>query len=246
MHKGKTTAVIIPVLDEEETLGNVLRAIPSWVDRVVVVDNGSVDSSARIAREHGVELVREPVRGYGAACLAGIRALTDTDWVIFMDADGCYDPRECGTLLEPISTRKADLVIGVRTALRSEKGAQTCLQALGNRFVCRLIRWRWGHRFNDLGPFRAVRYAVFDTLCMSDQNYGWTLEMQLKAARRGLLLEEVPVTCRRRQGGRSKISGSWVGAGLAGWKMLRLVLMPPRLWVEFSWPRARKSECGQD
>uniref|UniRef100_A0A832MN74 Glycosyltransferase family 2 protein n=1 Tax=Eiseniibacteriota bacterium TaxID=2212470 RepID=A0A832MN74_UNCEI len=220
-------AVVIPALDEEGPLPGVLAAIPrageGWrVSRVVVVDNGSRDRTAEAARAAGAEVVAEPRRGYGAACLAGLARLAarPPDVVAFLDADHSDDPAELPALLAPLVAGRADLVIGSRVLGRSEPGALTPVQSFGNRFAAVLMRVLFGARFTDLGPFRAVRWSALARLGMRDRDYGWTVEMQTRALRARLRCAEVPVRSRRRRLGASKVSGTLRGAAGAGWKIL--------------------------
>lgn len=220
MRNGATVAVIIPALDEEEAIGSVIEAIPSWVDCVVVADNGSTDGTAAVARADGATVVHEPERGYGAACLRGIAALDGPDVVVFMDGDFSDDPQEMGALVDPIVRGEADLVIGSRTLGTRERGALTPQQRFGNWLACALMRLFWGLRQTDLGPFRAIRFENLKALGISDRNYGWTVEMQIKAARQQLRVVEVPVRYRKRRVGTSKISGTVRGVAGAGAKIL--------------------------
>lgn len=222
MRRDRKIAVIIPALNEEDGIGMVLQAIPRWVDDVVVVDNGSTDGTASVARSKGARVIGEPRRGYGSACLAGISALDDPDVVVFLDADFSDHPDEMGTLVDPIIENEADMVIGSRAASRREPGALPLQSRFGNRLACNLLRLFWGVRYTDLGPFRAIRYPSLESLGMRDLDYGWTIEMQIKAARYGLRAMEVPVSYRRRIG-RSKISGTIRGTVGAGVKILRVI-----------------------
>ncbi len=222
--------VIIPALDEEESLPLVLRAIPRCplpgveVVEVVVVDNGSTDGTAAAARERGATVVREERRGYGAACLRGLAALHDgIEAVVFLDADFSDHPEEMGLLLEPILKGEADLVIGSRTLGAREPGALPPQARLGNRLAVSLIRLIWGVRYTDLGPFRAIRRDALPKLRMTDRDYGWTIEMQIRAAEEGLRIAERPVSYRRRVG-KSKISGTVSGAARAGAKILLTIV----------------------
>jgi glycosyltransferase involved in cell wall biosynthesis len=214
--------VVIPALDEAESIGIVLASLPRpAIRRAVVCDNGSRDRTAEIARDHGALVVREPRRGYGAACQRALRALEDDppEIVLFMDADRSDDPADLGSILAPILAGRADLVIGSRVLGTPERGALTPQARVGNWIATRLIAWLYGVRYTDLGPFRAIRYASLASLGMGDPDFGWTVEMQVKAARGGLRSEEVPVRYRRRIG-RSKISGTLSGATAAGVKIL--------------------------
>lgn len=216
--------VIIPALDEEQTLGAVVRAIPRTVRQVVVADNGSTDGTAAVARAAGAVVVSEPERGYGAACLAALAYLAadPPDVVVFLDGDGSDDPTELHALLAPLA-EGAQLVIGSRTAGEAERGSLTAPQRVGNALACRWIEWVYGERFSDLGPFRAIRWSTLTTLDMKDRNWGWTVEMQLAAARERVRCAEVPVRYRNRRGGRSKVSGSLRGSVSAGAKILWLL-----------------------
>ncbi len=219
-------AVLIPALDEEESLPAVIRALPPDVGTVVVVDNGSVDDTARVARLAGAQVVTEPDRGYGAACLAGIDFLRQSprppDVIVFVDADHSDRPEELPVLVAPILEGRADLVLGARTAA---SGHPIPLHArLGNRVVLRAVRWLFGRSFKDLGPFRAISVEALDRLAMDDRNWGWTLQMQIRAVRQGLRIEEVPLPYRRRTAGRSKVSGSVSGSVRAGLKMVYTLL----------------------
>lgn len=190
------------------------------LSQIIVVDNGSSDRTAAVAASLGAMVVAEPRRGYGQACRAGLAHLApDTDIVVFLDADGSDVPGEVERLLEPILADEADLVIGSRVLGQAELGALTWQQRWGNRLATTLIRLLFGFCYTDLGPFRAIRRARLHELAMQDRNYGWTVEMQLKALRRGLRVQEVPVSYRRRVG-QSKISGTAKGALLAGAKIL--------------------------
>ncbi|HET7497713.1 MAG TPA: glycosyltransferase family 2 protein [Candidatus Eisenbacteria bacterium] len=213
---------VIPALDEEASIGGVLRSLPAGLlRRVVVCDNGSRDHTAEEARSRGALVVREERRGYGSACLRALAALrTDPpDAVLFLDADGSDDPSEAPALIEPIASGRADLVIGSRTLGRREPGALTPQARFGNWLATGLIRLFYGARWTDLGPFRAVRWDALQRLGMRDPDFGWTVEMQVKAARAGLRGMEVPVRYRRRIG-RSKISGTLSGTVRAGVKIL--------------------------
>jgi glycosyltransferase involved in cell wall biosynthesis len=214
-------ALIIPALDEEPAIGQTLDRVPrDLYCAIIVADNGSRDRTAEIARAHGATVVSEPERGYGAACLRAISALPpNVEAVVFMDADASDDPAEAVTLLRPIYEGRADLVIGSRTLGRAEKGALEPHQVLGNRLATGIIRAFYGHRYTDLGPFRAIRAEALEKLDMRDRNYGWTIEMQIKALRHKLRVVEVPVSYRRRVGV-SKISGNWRASIAAGAKII--------------------------
>lgn len=222
--------VVIPALDEEASLPLVLAdltALPAGaVRRVVVADNGSADGTARVAREGGAVVVEAPRPGYGSACLAGLahlRAHDPPDVVVFLDADYSDHPDELPRLVAPLLTGEADLVIGSRILGERERGALLPQARAGNLVACTLIRLLYGHRYTDLGPFRAVRWPALERLGMADPDFGWTAEMQVKALRHGLRVTEVPISYRRRVGV-SKITGTVKGTLLAGYKILWTVL----------------------
>ncbi len=216
--------VVIPALNEERSVGDVVARIPRPpVRRVIVVDNGSTDGTAVAAREAGATVVQEPNRGYGAACLKGLSALQeDSDIVVFLDADGSDHPEHLGRLLEPLLDDRADLVVGARAGPGVERGAMTVPQRFGNWMASGWLRTRYSLPASDLGPFRAIRRAKLSELRMTDRDYGWTVEMQIKAARAGLRYAEVEVPYRRRVG-QSKISGTVRGTFGAGIKILTLL-----------------------
>lgn len=217
------TVVVIPVLDEEESLPHVLAELPrDLVDRVVVVDNGSRDRSAEVARAAGAHVVHEPRRGYGAACLRGIQETEGFDVVVFLDGDHSDHPEDLRDLLAPLAAGRADLVIGTRMARPESRRALLPQARFGNRLATLLMRWRFGVRCSDLGPFRAIRREALLGLGMRDRDFGWTVEMQLRAHLNGLRVVEVPVRYRRRIG-RSKITGTVSGTVRAGYKILRTI-----------------------
>jgi glycosyltransferase involved in cell wall biosynthesis len=214
--------VIMPTRNEAAALPKVLSAILPKVAEVIVVDTASTDGTPEIAAGMGARVVSEPRRGYGRACLAGIAALSPTvDTVLFMDADASDRPEDLPRLLAPIIEDGADMVIGARR-LDVEPGALTPQQRFGNALACRLIRLMWGISYTDLGPFRVIRRDALDRLQMRDETWGWTVEMQVRAARLGLRVREVPVGYRRRIG-HSKISGTLMGTIKAGWKILWVI-----------------------
>ncbi|MBL8859084.1 MAG: glycosyltransferase family 2 protein [Planctomycetes bacterium] len=240
-------AVVIPALDEEAALPLVLAEIPrDRVDVVVVVDNGSRDRTAIVARDAGAFVVSEPRRGYGSACLAGLAVLlergagehpplADGDIVVFLDADHSDHAAELPLLVDPILSGRAHFVVGARSADPASRAALTPQQRFGNELACRLMRILFGTRFSDLGPFRAIRVDALRHLAMRDRDYGWTVEMQLKSRVAGLTALEVPVHYRDRIG-TSKISGTVWGSLRAGWKILGWILG----WrITLAWPGKR-------
>ena len=222
MREGRRIAVVIPALDEERAIGRVLADVPAWVDQVIVADNGSRDRTADIARAAGATVVLEPEPGYGAACLAGLTQIGNADIIVFLDGDYSDHPEEMASLVDPIIADAADLVIGSRVLGAREAGALTPQQRFGNWLATRLIRAFWGVRYTDLGPFRAIRAPALAHLGMRDRTYGWTVEMQIKAAIVGLRALEAPVRYRRRIG-ISKISGTIKGTVKAGYKILTMI-----------------------
>lgn len=214
--------VVIPALDEAESISRVVRALPA-VGRVLVVDNGSTDGTADRAREAGADVVLEPRRGYGSACLAGLAEIARQDpeptIVAFLDADASDDPSLLPELVDPILAGEADFVLGSRMLGRREAGSMPPVAVFGNHLASWLMRTFWRASYTDLGPFRAIRYDRLLELGMVDRDYGWTMEMQIKAHRRGLRIREVLVPYRRRIG-RSKISGTVRGSLAAGVKIL--------------------------
>ena len=213
-------AVVIPARNEEAAIGKVLADIPGGLaHQVIVVDNGSADATAARARSMGVTVVSEERRGYGRACLAGVAALGEPDIVVFLDGDHSDYPEEMPALIAPLLEGKADLVIGSRTLGKRQRGALLPQARLGNALATRLIRWFFGVIYTDLGPFRAIRFDALQRLNMEDCGFGWTVEMQVKAARLGMRVAEIPVRYRRRIG-TSKISGTISGSVGAGCKIL--------------------------
>ena len=170
MRQSSRIAVIIPALNEAPAIGAVIKAVPDWVDQIVVADNGSTDATAQIARDAGARVVFEPQRGYGAACLAAIEAMAPADVVVFVDGDYSDRPGEMDRLVDPILDGRADLVIGSRVLGRRQRGALTIPQLAGNWLACRLIGWIWGVATTDLGPFRAIGYASLMRLGMADRD----------------------------------------------------------------------------
>lgn len=217
---GVRVAVVIPALDEAQSLPAVLADLPP-VWRVVVVDNGSTDATSEVARAGGAEVVWAPRRGYGTAVQAGMNHLRGDppDVLVILDADHADPADRMGELVDPIARDEADLVLSDRSST-AEPGALTSVQRFGNGLATRLIGVVSGARYRDMGPFRAVRWSSLEALAMEDPTWGWNVEMQLKAAQRGVRVREVPLPYRARRRGRSKISGSVRGALRAGVRIL--------------------------
>jgi len=214
-------AIIIPAFNEEATIAEVVASVPKKIaEQIIVVDNASTDATAERARTAGARVVHEPLKGYGAACFAGFQAAREADVVVFMDGDGVIDPIQIKDLLYPIGADEADLVLGSRTRGRREPGALLVHARFGNWLTVLLIRWLYGLRVTDLGPFRAIRTDVLQTLDMQEMTYGWPTEMMVKAAKLEYKIVEVPVDYYRRAGGRSKISGTLRGTILAGYYII--------------------------
>ncbi|MYB56131.1 MAG: glycosyltransferase family 2 protein [Gemmatimonadetes bacterium] len=213
-------SVIIPVFNEQDAIEKVIGDIPSHLPtEIIVVDNGSTDQTAKLAAAMGARIVRENRRGYGSACLAGIAATNNPDIVVFLDGDYSDHPNEMPDLIAPILENRADLVIGSRVLGNSEPGALMIQARFGNRLATSLIKILFGVSYTDLGPFRAIRYRALRDLNMRDKTFGWTVEMQVKAAKQALKIQEMPVSYRKRIG-ISKITGTLKGTLKAGWKIL--------------------------
>jgi len=218
-----TVSVIIPALNEEEPIANVVRECLATKisSEIIVVDNGSNDRTGERAREAGAKVVSEPRHGYGRACLAGIRALSPAcDIVVFLDGDGSDCPEFMNQLVEPIVAGNFDFVIGSRARGRREPRSMNFQQIFAGRLAGWLMSILYGVRYTDMCPFRAIRPDALDRLAMKEETYGWNLEMQMKAARAGLRILEVPVNHRRRAGGVSKVSGTLRGTFGAGARII--------------------------
>ena len=231
MYYGFHITTIIPALNEESAIGKVidqLRALTVMgqfvIDRILVCDNGSSDDTGKVAADHGAEVVLEPVRGYGAACLKAIASVTETDILLFVNGDGSEVIAEIPLVLAPLIQEDADLVIGSRSLGRSEPGALSPHQLFGNRLAVFLMRVIWRAPVTDLGPFRAIRFDVYLQLNMIDRDYGWTIEMQLKALRQGRRVIEVPVAALR-GATPSRVSGTLRGCIGVAYKILGLIFI---------------------
>lgn len=218
--------MIIPALNEAPVIGETLDGIPAGLFRqVIVADNGSDDGTAEIARQRGAIVVREPRRGYGAACLRALKEVSpDCGAVVFMQADASESADEAALLLAPIRDGRADLVLGSRVLGSAEPGSLLPHQRFGNWLATRLIRLLYGHVYTDLGPFRAIRIDALGRLGMSEPDYGWTVEMQVRALQKGLRIIEIPVRYGLRKAGENKVSGRLGASVKAGWKILWTVV----------------------
>jgi len=224
MYRGSFVTVIIPALNEAKTIGSVINSLPDGIDIVIVGDNGSTDGTREAAEREGARVFDEPELGYGAACLRAIReAPASTDIILFIDADMSDYPQEATTLLDPIVEDKAELVVGSRTTTSESRKALTPVAVFGNWLSTSLMNLLWRARYTDLGPFRAIRFSSYRSLNMRDRDFGWTVEMQIKAAKMKLRGVEVPVSYRKRKSGKSKVSGTISGSVKAGAKILYLI-----------------------
>jgi len=215
--------VIIPAFNEEKSIAKVIGDIPALVRNVVVANNNSTDRTAEVAIAAGAQVVFEPQKGYGKACLTAMGWIkqqeVQPDILVFLDGDYSDFPQELELLIEPILRGKAELVIGSRSLGEREAGSMTFPQVFGNELATMLMRWMYGAKFSDLGPFRAIHWEKLLELGMVDQNFGWTIEMQIKAHQAGLRYQEVPVQYRKRIGV-SKVSGTVKGVIGAGYKII--------------------------
>lgn len=214
--------VIIPAFNEEQSIGKVVATIPKEiVSEVIVISNGSTDATEEVASKAGATVLKESRKGYGWACLKGIEHInqSECDIIVFLDGDFSDYPEEIPDVIKPILEDKMDMVIGSRVLGKREKGSLTPQQVFGNWLATKLIRLFYGAKFTDLGPFRAIRLNSLNGLNMSDKTYGWTIEMQIKAAKQKLHFCEVPVNYKKRIGV-SKVSGTIKGTVLAGIKII--------------------------
>ena len=213
-------SVIIPAYNEEDSIGLVLDALPqNLIHEIIVVDNNSTDDTARSASEKGARVVAEKRRGYGCACLKGISELDNPDIVVLLDGDFSAYPEEIIQLVEPIESGKKDFVLGSRMLIPESRSALLPQSRYGNQLAVFLMRLFFRHKFTDLGPFRAIRYESLKAIAMQDANFGWTVEMQIKAVKKGLRIMEIPVKYRERVGV-SKITGTFSGTIKAGAKII--------------------------
>ena len=213
-------SVIIPAYNEEDSIGLVLDALPqNLIHEIIVVDNNSTDDTARSASEKGARVVAEKRRGYGSACLKGISELDNPDIVVFLDGDFSDYPEEIIQLVDPIESGKKDFVLGSRMLIPESRSALLPQSRYGNQLAVFLMRLFFRHKFTDLGPFRAIRYESLKAIAMQDANFGWTVEMQIKAVKKGLRIMEIPVKYRERVGV-SKITGTFSGTIKAGAKII--------------------------
>ena len=221
--KNPLIKVIIPAYNEENSIGKVIAEIPDVVSEIIVVNNNSNDATAKVAAKAGATVLEELNKGYGFACLRGLRYVeafeTPPDIIVFLDGDYSDYPEKLTEIIAPIIDNDIDFVIGARAKYLQEKGAMTIPQKFGNWLATFLMRILFKAKFTDLGPFRAIKYSKLVSLQMQDKTYGWTIEMQLKALRNKLTYEEVLVPYKKRIGV-SKISGTLSGAVLAGVKIL--------------------------
>ncbi len=219
--------MIIPAYNEADAIAQVIRDIPSLVDEIVVVNNGSTDNTVEAAMEAGATVLTESRQGYGYACLKGIDYLNQRaippNIVVFLDGDYSDYPQDLEHLIDPILNNNMDLVVGSRVKHMRERGSLTPQQIFGNWLACSLMKLFYGGHYTDLGPFRAIKLNKLNGLKMTDKTYGWTIEMQLKALRNNLNYTEVPVKYRKRIGV-SKVSGTLKGAIFAGIKIMGWIL----------------------
>ncbi len=222
LNKKNNIAIIIPALNEEKSIHKVLNDLSAvsikkeYSTLVIVCDNGSTDKTAEIAEKHGAKVVHEARKGYGQACLTALKYVpSHTKIIVFMDADYSDSPKEINLLLEPILNNHYDMVIGSRLLGKAEKGSLLPQAIFGNWLSTKLIYLFWGFTYTDLGPFRAIQYSKFNLLSMEDKNFGWTIQMQIRAVKKKMRIKEVPVSYKKRIG-KSKISGTIKGSFLAG------------------------------
>ena len=217
-------SVVIPTLNEAQAIGKVVSAVPQdRVQDIFVVDNGSTDDTAKQATLAGARVIYEPRPGYGSACMAGARAARDSDIIVFLDGDRSDDPRQLDTIAMPVVQDQADLVIGSRIGGVLEKGAMPLHGQLGNHFIVFLLHLLYGVNITDIGSFRAIKTKALFDLEMEQMTYGWPVEMVVKAARKGLRIQSVPITYRKRIG-ISKVTGTVKGTIMATYYMFMVPL----------------------
>jgi glycosyltransferase involved in cell wall biosynthesis len=220
MLNNKRISVLIPAFNEEKSIAQVIKELPKdIVDEIVVIDNASTDATQEIAQRCGAKVVKELHKGYGAACLKGLTSINNTDIVVILDGDHSDYPQQITRLVEPIVNGEFDFVIGSRILGIREDGALTSQQYWGNKLAVFLMHRLFGYKFTDMGPFRAIGFENLKSLNMTDKNFGWNVEMQIKAIKNRLRIKEVPVDYRRRIG-ISKISGTVSGVIMAGIKII--------------------------
>ena len=218
-------SVVIPTLNEEQAIGEVVAGVPKdRVAQIIVVDNGSTDGTAERAIAAGAQVINEPRRGYGCACFTGATAARSSDIIVFLDGDRSDDPRQLDLIAAPLIQKQADLTIGSRIGGELERGSMPLHGRLGNRFIVFILRWLYGVRITDIGSFRAIRTRALFDLNMEQMTYGWPVEMVVKAARKGLRIKSVPIRYRKRIGV-SKVTGTLRGSFLAAYYMFLVPLM---------------------
>lgn len=226
-------SLIIPAYNEEDVLGETLLRLPAGIfSQIIVADNGSKDQTAQIAKNSGAQVISIAERGYGAACLAALETITDPNQIlIFLQADASEDALQAPDVIAPLLRNEADLVIGSRVLGEAQPGALRPHQRFGNWLATALIYFFWGQRYTDLGPFRALRAGTLRQMQMRERTFGWTVEMQVRAAQMGLRVAEVPVSSGVRVAGTDKVSGNWRASIQAGTIILttifRLLMIPP-------------------
>lgn len=218
------TSVVIPALNEAQAIGEVVASVPKdRVAQIIVADNGSIDGTAERAIAAGAQVIHEPRRGYGSACLAGAKAARNSDIIVFLDGDRSDDPRQLDLIAAPLIQKQADLTIGSRIGGELERGSMPLHGRFGNRLIVLILRGLYGVRITDIGSFRAIRTRALFNLNMEQMTYGWPVEMVVKAARKGLRIKSIPIRYRRRIGV-SKVTGTLGGSFLAAYYMFLVPL----------------------